>query len=152
MRGDPERGTRLLEIAPSGTRSSMHDLAGLDIEAPAIAVDPSGRVLLAGTRETDESAEWPVHSDLPQRGTEIVVARLVDHALDPSFGEGGVGHASFRLAHTPVPRDATFDEALGIAAGPDGSPWVIGRSIVWVGGTITVPRYEAHTGLARLVP
>lgn len=152
VRGDGASGTRLLEVAPDATRESLQPIVGLDVVPPVVAVDPSGAVLIAGRRATDETAEWPVRSDFVQTGTEIVIARVRGHELDATFGDAGIGHASLRLAHAPIPRDATSDDPLAMAVSADGAAYVVARSIAVVGGTITEPRYETAHGLARFVP
>ncbi len=100
-----------------------------DLVLRAVAVQPDGRVILAGARLTPD--------------TDIVVMRLLrDGAPDPSFGDGG----TVILGFDPPDRPPVYDGAVNVALAPGGK-------IVVHGGTSTYDERQVgqeHLVLARL--
>ncbi|MDI1429163.1 hypothetical protein [Polyangium sorediatum] len=79
---------------------------GVSAHAQSVALDASGRILVAGT------------ADLDQGGTIMVVLRLTaDGVLDPSFGGDGVIEAG---------RDTSRERAVSVAPSADGTMVVAG--------------------------
>jgi uncharacterized delta-60 repeat protein len=81
-----------------------------------LVVQPDGRIVLAGYRETAASA-----------GTRdfMVIRLLVDGTLDESFSENGYAFTNFAL---PGPLVRSIDEAYALALQPDGRIVVAGRA------------------------
>ena len=61
-------------------------------------------------------------------GTDFAVVRLRAHAIDQSFGTGGVAHASSMLVRNPIQLETVMDGVLSLALGSDGAPWMTGMS------------------------
>ena len=104
-------------------------LRGERMRPGAIAVDSSGRILVAG-HLTDSPTEWPASF----YGRALVVRFLPDGRPDPAFGEGGV--ARIRLA-----RQVKID---GLAVQPDGA--------LLLGGTALGEPGQDLAAVVRLLP
>lgn len=98
--------------------------------ARALAVQPDGFIVLAGTRPTPD-------------GTQAVVTRLTPTgALDPGFGQGGV---------VTLPTLGTLDEAPRTRVGLGGVALDRTGRIV-IAGIASSPTIVPHGFLARLLP
>lgn len=62
----------------------------------------------------------------PQAGSDFAVARIRAGALDATFGQAGIAHASFLLSWRPIATDTMLDQPAAIWFGSDGAPWLAG--------------------------
>ena len=92
----------------------------LDLRYLATAIDPTGSAYVAFARE--RAAEPGQFFD--GIGTELVVARFVDGALDPAFGVQGYVAMTGRDLFERVSSESVTNNPTSIMFGPDQAPWV----------------------------
>jgi uncharacterized delta-60 repeat protein len=93
--------------SPGGTVTTSFGLTS-DDQAVALAVQPDGRLVVAGTR-----------SPSPAQADFVLARYMSDGSLDPSFGSGGKVTTTFRSG-------GGSNEASGLALQPDGKIVVAG--------------------------
>jgi hypothetical protein len=132
---------RLDLISHGGTMQTI-DLPILDVRA-VLAASPN-TLYVTGTRA--QAAGSSGLDDLPLlMGADIGVVRILDGALDPSFGTDGVAWANGRLLHQPITANPTYDgpARMGIDAA---GPYVAGVSGAYDNGIsrsiITITRFK----------
>jgi len=130
---------------PPGTLDTTFGNAGTVITpisvnayANALAIQPDGRIVVAGSASDGESAQYQ-----PDR-TNIALARYQPNGdLDPTFGIGGI-------VVTPIVIDATNEaSAASLALQSDGKIVVAGTA---TGFTASLSDYKAYCVLARYNP
>jgi len=99
-------------------------------EAEAVALQPDGRILVAG--ETDRSLGTFAEGDF------VVLRYLSDGSLDPSFGVGGVVQTAF---------GPQVDHASAIVVQPNGKIVVAGTVVTGGAQRFGLARYEADGSL-----
>lgn len=121
----PDDNCAVTVLTPAGAPDPSFGIDGrveLDFDPARVnvcedlVVQPDGRIVLAGYRETALTA-----------GTRdfMVIRLLADGALDESFSDNGYAFANFAL---PGPIVRSIDEAYALALQPDGRVVVAGRA------------------------
>jgi len=121
---------RVTLVSRAGVIGATLDLPfdpGLSADAPLLASAPDGSLYVAGAIAHPMEAASLVKDDID--GSDFAVVRVVAGALDTSFGDAGVAHASFMLARNPIVLQTQLDRPLVLAIGADGKPWVSGLSM-----------------------
>jgi len=97
--------TGALDTTFAAPRGYLTVPLGISAEARSVALDTSGRILVAGT------------ADLSQKTSIVVIRVTADGVLDPSFGHEGV---------VVTGADTSNERAVSIAPSPDGAIVVAG--------------------------
>lgn len=117
-------------FAPNGKPSQTFGQNGrvrLPIYVESIAVDPQGRVLVAGTVSTGNDAPTGPTTALPVDGSETEIIRyLPNGSPDPHFGTDGVVKADFGL---PLPTAVPVPQTTGTLTWSPG-PWSYERPVI----------------------
>jgi uncharacterized delta-60 repeat protein len=128
-----------------GTNGRVDVSPALESVATAAAVQPDGKIVLAGW--ADEVVPPPPPPSLPERlvgsNADFLTVRLGPHgSLDPSFGSGGVVRTPLDLGNS------NRDHAWAAAVGPGGKI-VLAGSALGVGGSyvIALVRYTPSGAL-----
>lgn len=84
------------------------------------AIDASGRTYVAFSRERPPEP----NQFFEGVGTELVVIRLIDGAIDTAFGSQGYASSTGRDLYERVSSESVSNNPTAIVLGPDGAPWV----------------------------
>lgn len=98
-----QKGHSIIEAVPEGRT------------APALAVQPDGKILVAGYKGSSSTGPWVVDA--------YVVRLNADATLDTSFGNNGVVEQDLSL-----PNEASHDRYEAIVVKPDGKILLVGLS------------------------
>lgn len=117
-------------LTPEPTQSASQQTRPPTEPEVGLAVDSRGRILVAGTEETDP--QQPIQFPL---GRVVIERFLPDGQPDPSFGEGGIVKTTFGFPPVQIPLgwihegEAPFESAYATGLAVDGHdrPIVTGR-------------------------
>lgn len=92
---------------------------------PGVGLDTQGRAYVSFPRDraVEPTAYYPGID-----GTETVIARVANGALDPSFGTSGISSLRYRDVWSPPSTETLADTPYLLRIGPDGAPWIFGTS------------------------
>ncbi len=122
---------RVWWVSPTGSAASFDVPSDAPYTStgslPLVLEASDAGVYLATTAVLDAD---PVRSWIraQEPGTQLVVYRLNDGAVDPTFGAPGRASASMALSWTPVATESLFDAPGAMAIDARGSPLVVGGS------------------------
>jgi hypothetical protein len=152
-------GVRLTIVSATGTATEvplMFDAGTPNsgtLRKVQVASAPDGSLYVSSTMTHPALSSHDSIVAIPEDGADFGVARIRNGVVDTTFGSGGYAKASFMLVWDPFSYETVNDEPAALTVGPDGAPWVIGRSLSTPMAYVD-PQYRRGPGLAiaKLLP